>query len=391
MSHPFFNPLIARDLSFATEVHFMVGQKLREPAPLDGKRKWACPANAQNPIDRILTEMTRVIDASTQEGCIKRGSEPRDETTVWEHEAPNKWLVTPSCRSWPGDQAPRGYKWHSFKLRSPFFSHQGFDAPPHTPHPFQRPLDLLQRDFLIHLNASTQFNVLVRLNSSCTDLTAAKRLVSLVWLFEKLFLVPLTPKQQINSGRALMVTENSKLAENSGNIFPQREVPVELRNTHPRYKSRNSRLEKETSDIWKAQSVQELDLLMCRDEPPARRGVPLAFSLIQAPEPATPAGHATWYAAFRYAPWHSPDQYPLRATVPWLRVLFSIVAASQLTTFQFKQFAEDMLDHMLDLIRVRATEREYLGSIMRKLALSVDERNWRTILDLYAEREAQRS
>ncbi|GJN78245.1 hypothetical protein VFPFJ_04678 [Purpureocillium lilacinum] len=363
-------------LSLAFEVHFMVAQSLDEPArnpqPQTRQEKWTCPKGSQDPCGDIMRRCMAVLSANGCDSRIVR-RHAADMEKVWETEFAATWLLKPSSRPKPSDYAPAGYKWHGFKLRTPFF----YRAEALSRRPlFMRCLAGLQDAVLLHLNSSCQLNVSVASYQHLGHLTEAKKLTTLVWLLEKQFLLILCPRVPLLTGRSMLTTDHSRLAKGSRSPV-QRQAPVSIRHDAPRF--RDSALDAQMQRLWACSSLKELEELLCR----ADNGEPLAFSIVQDELPSNPnRSSGTWKAVFRYAVWH--PHKGVDVTEAWLRLLSAFLAAAQAQGRYFNEFATQTEEMTTWLDQAHSTEDERLPALLQRFGLRNDEQVWQAARRLYA-------
>ncbi|KAJ6441511.1 Glycoside hydrolase family 25 [Purpureocillium lavendulum] len=361
-------------LSVAFEIDFMVAKwrrkARRSPGGAVSGGRWACPALAENPTADILRHCTSVLNSGGIKAAAQE-SQPADQHALWDNNAIDSWLLQPSSRAVPREDAPPEFEWVGVKLRSPLLPHAKamVDKPS-----FKRCIAALQMAVHMHVNSTCQFNAFVQPAEGRMDHSAAKRLATLILLLEKHLLLPLNP----SAARSMLVTEHSKLAK--GRKSTRSRNPHVLASLqHHVSRIHDRALYGQLLHLWGCRDLNEVADLLCSSD-----GQPLAFSLQlyrDSQARRCQADSSNCLAAFRYALWHPYEQ--LDVTELWLRLLISICAASQSEEKLFADFAMQTHEMTTWLDKAGSTDDESLPALLHRFNLSGDESAWRKVRGAY--------
>ncbi|KAF4582797.1 hypothetical protein GQ602_005941 [Ophiocordyceps camponoti-floridani] len=329
--------------------------------------RWFCPPEAVDPELEVLQQCQEILSKNQQSAEIVR---PADAASImpWEGSDASSWIVQPARFAVAQAGSHRDYDWIGVRLRSPLLR-------PWEVEDGETDLRLcigaLRMTLLMHVNSTCPFDVLVRAKDM--TLTHVKKMVTLVWLFERDMLLNLRPDLTDDTpGRLQPVTIHSMLAtrplEGVDNSRPQPQAFAEAMERHvPRLL--DDAMQEHLQRVWACPTLDELASALGSSD-----GQPLAFSLHTCPddEPEEPA--FSMIAAFRYALWHPYDHVDVSEC--WVELAHTICQVMIVDSRQFKR-SNRRVDQMIDGFRQSSNNRrERWMRLAERLSLPVEMNRW---------------
>ncbi|RFU73043.1 hypothetical protein TARUN_9216 [Trichoderma arundinaceum] len=299
-----------RPISYSFEIEFLVAQKRpgvryvvvvgTTEVPLD-LQPWACPAEEPDPYNAILSRCKDVLVRKCQSVAICKDPSAREASVElffppFSTSTRGSWRVEPSTTTYAKRCSPPDHEWYGVRVCSPLYPEpELYDENSIV----QSIVSTLRASLLMHVNSTCRFNVRVKPLHTAISLLSAKKMTTLVWIFEKELLRRVAPNTcgQPYSHVKLLDT-SSRIArtiwhdcgEASRPEDPLRTAIMERHLPKLDDKDLDARLQ----FVWQTRSLEELATALR-----TQKGGPAAFSIEY---PGNPVEGPTF--EFRYALWH---------------------------------------------------------------------------------------
>ncbi|KAH0499529.1 hypothetical protein TgHK011_006720 [Trichoderma gracile] len=200
--------------TYSFEIEFLVAQELPGVnydstfKDFHGRRDempWACPADANDPYETILTAVRGLLlkyghpvaicgDSSAQQSFTAYDPWRASQREIRQYITADDqwWHVEPSVTTYAKRGSPQMYEWFGVRVRSPMSQSRTFMTNK-MESPTEWILEVLTKGLVLHLNSTCRFNVQVRPLSEDITLVHMKKLVTLVMVLERELLERLCP------------------------------------------------------------------------------------------------------------------------------------------------------------------------------------------------------
>ncbi|PHH69143.1 hypothetical protein CDD80_6981 [Ophiocordyceps camponoti-rufipedis] len=329
--------------------------------------RWFCPPEAVDPELEVLQQCQEIFSRNRQPVEIVR-SAGAESTMPWERADPRSWIVQPARFAVAQTGSPSNYDWIGVRLRSPLLRPWEMNDPGTD---VRLCIGALRMTLLVHVNSTCPFDVLVRTYDM--TLTHVKKMVTLVWLFERDMLLNLRPDLRDDTpGRLQPVTTHSVLAtrplEGVDNSRPQPQAFGEAMDRHvPRL--HDDAMQEHVQRVWACSTLNELASALRSSD-----GQPLAFSLHTCPDEEPGEMAFSLITAFRYALWHPYDNVDVSES--WVELARTMCQVMIVSSRQFKR-SNRRADQIIDGFRQsNASKSERWMRLAERLSLPVDTYRW---------------